>query len=223
MFSVGYPSELKKRVFCSAPCRQRGTTIASLRSCVVCGKEFTPRLAAERAGQGRTCSVECGGVSRRKPPEDIRARQELGILKRRRRNQAFVKEVNARTFCAHCGAQPVEWHNPDHVEKNRQTYRIGFMTRTTRSLAAIQAEMDQCTPLCRRCHMKEDGRLRGFADKRYVGRGSASGSSKLTEDKVTEIRALRSGGARADDLADKYGVAEITIYRVLSRKTWTHI
>lgn len=78
------------------------------------------------------------------------------------RNLAFVAEVNARTVCAHCGAQPIEWHNPEHVLPGRSIYRIGHMARNQRSIAAIQAEMDRCTPLCRRCHMQEDGRMERF-------------------------------------------------------------
>lgn len=78
--------------------------------------------------------------------------------------RAFVKEVNARTVCAHCGAQPVEWHNPDHVALNRRDYRIGRMVGIGRSIEKIQAEMSACTPLCRRCHMREDGRLKRFVE-----------------------------------------------------------
>jgi len=77
----------------------------------------------------------------------------------RARNKAFVHAINARTVCAHCGAQPVEWHNPEHVIRNRSSYRIGSLASRTVSIATIQAEMDRCTPLCRRCHMAEDGRL----------------------------------------------------------------
>lgn len=80
----------------------------------------------------------------------------------RARNQEFVANVNARTFCAHCAAQPIEWHNPDHVNLNRQGYRISNMTWKGRAIATIQAEMDRCTPLCRRCHMAEDGRMKHF-------------------------------------------------------------
>jgi hypothetical protein len=78
------------------------------------------------------------------------------------RNRAFIAEVNARTVCAHCGAQPVEWHNPEHVELNRQSFRIGKMVARCRSIQSIQEELTRCIPLCRRCHMKEDGRLTTF-------------------------------------------------------------
>ena len=77
----------------------------------------------------------------------------------RARNRAFVDEVNARTGCVHCGAQPIEWHNPEHVERNRKAFRISSMRASGVSIEGIQAEMDRCTPLCRRCHMAEDGRL----------------------------------------------------------------
>ena len=78
------------------------------------------------------------------------------------RNRAFVAEVNARTVCAHCGARPIEWHNPEHVELNLPLKRICVLARSTASIATIQAELARCTPLCRRCHMREDGRLSEF-------------------------------------------------------------
>ena len=77
----------------------------------------------------------------------------------RTRGRALIAEINAQTVCAHCGTQPVEWHNPEHVELNRQTFRIGFMVSNGRPIEAITAELARCTPLCRSCHMKEDGRL----------------------------------------------------------------
>lgn len=80
----------------------------------------------------------------------------------RARNKKFVDEVNANILCAHCGAQPIEWHNPDHVNMNRQHFRISNMVVNGRAIAAIQAEMERCTPLCRRCHMAEDGRMKQF-------------------------------------------------------------
>lgn len=81
----------------------------------------------------------------------------------RARNRTFVGEVNARTVCAHCGAQPIEWHNPEHVQLGREGFRIGTMLMGGSTIGAIKSEMARCTPLCRRCHMAEDGRLAAFA------------------------------------------------------------
>lgn len=81
------------------------------------------------------------------------------------RNRAFVAEINARTVCAHCGAQPIEWHNPEHVKQGKNHRRIARMVGKTFSIQAIQDEINRCTPLCRRCHMREDGRLQRFAEQ----------------------------------------------------------
>lgn len=90
--------------------------------------------------------------------------------RRKEAAQAFVAEVNARTFCAHCGAQPIEWHNPEHVDLNRQSFRISSLVVQGRSIDVIQAEMGRCTPLCRRCHMREDGRLRALVESGRTSR-----------------------------------------------------
>lgn len=89
--------------------------------------------------------------------------QRKWLLAARARNRSFVAEINSRTFCAHCGAQPIEWHNPEHVELNRRNFRIGSMVTQGRSVEAITAEIARCTPLCRRCHLIEDGRLPAIA------------------------------------------------------------
>lgn len=91
-------------------------------------------------------------------PSPIHAR----VAATRARNRVFVAEVNARTVCAHCGAQPIEWHNPDHVLLNREDWRIGNLVWQPAALAKIREEMARCTPLCRRCHMREDGRVRNL-------------------------------------------------------------
>lgn len=83
-------------------------------------------------------------------------------------NRERIAEVNARTFCSNCGGQPVEWHNPDHVSLNQRLRRISNMIWRN-PWSEIQVELSRCTPLCRRCHMREDGRMQTF-----VAHGSTS-------------------------------------------------
>lgn len=90
------------------------------------------------------------------------------LVAARARNRAFVDDLNTRTVCTHCGAQPVEWHNPEHVELKRPHMRISQMVTHGAPLRSIGAEMARCTPLCRRCHMAEDGRLKVFVGSRVV-------------------------------------------------------
>lgn len=124
--------------------------------CQECGATFE-KQTFNRTQPPKFCSARCRG-EQKQPGETPR---EM-VRRQRERNRAFVREVNSRTGCAVCGAQPIEWHNPDHVDLNRQAYRISTLVQAPRSIAVIQAEMDRCTPLCRRCHMVEDGRISHF-------------------------------------------------------------
>ena len=48
--------------------------------------------------------------------------------------------------------------------------RISAMVNTGQAIGSIEEEMARCTPLCRRCHMAEDGRLSRLADRNRAGR-----------------------------------------------------
>jgi hypothetical protein len=55
-------------------------------------------------------------------------------------------------------------------------------------------------------------------------RGEDSGSAKLTEDQVREIRERwRMGGIKQRDLGAIYGVKQYCIWAIVSGKTWRHI
>jgi len=84
----------------------------------------------------------------------------------------FINRVNAATFCATCGAQPVEWHNPEHVEMNLGGRRISNMVGAGRAIATIREELARCTPLCRRCHMTADGRMDRLVERAKAPRPS---------------------------------------------------
>ena len=137
--------------------------------CVCPSPEFTAdRVAARLVKPCRACGipVELTAYQARNKvylcstcqKQQLRAYLDGAVAAAR----AYVSAVNAATFCAECGAQPVEWHNPEHVEMNRQGYRISSMVARGRTVRAIRAEMARCTPLCRRCHMTVDGRMRAL-------------------------------------------------------------
>jgi hypothetical protein len=90
-------------------------------------------------------------------PETKRARLKL----RQKENKAHVTSIRANTRCEECGGQPIEWHNPKHAIKPQN--RIGNLVNQAVSLAKIDREIAESTALCRRCHMKEDGRLAALA------------------------------------------------------------
>jgi Mor family transcriptional regulator len=54
-------------------------------------------------------------------------------------------------------------------------------------------------------------------------RGEAMNTAKLKENQVIEIRRLHDEGARVPDLARTYGVNPNTIWKVVKRRSWTHL
>jgi predicted RNA-binding Zn-ribbon protein involved in translation (DUF1610 family) len=68
----------------------------------------------------------------------------------------YVAKVRGLTFCAKCGAQPIEWHNPEH-DKNKN-HQVPHLASRGYSIERIQEEIAASTPLCRACHQIVDGR-----------------------------------------------------------------
>jgi hypothetical protein len=56
-----------------------------------------------------------------------------------------------------------------------------------------------------------------------MARGSSIGCSKLTEDQVVEIRKLAREGVFLKEIARRFSVADISIARIVRRKTWGHL
>lgn len=81
-----------------------------------------------------------------------------------RNRKVCVDAIRAATVCAKCGAQPVDFHREEHVAHPEN--RVGQLLISAASLQRIIQEIALCEPLCRRCHMTEDGRLAGMADHR---------------------------------------------------------
>lgn len=82
---------------------------------------------------------------------------KLKLDKRRQMAKAYVQKIRATTVCRKCGRQPIEWHSEKH--KNHQHRRVGAMAMAGLPIATIAAEIKRCVPLCRRCHMVNDGRM----------------------------------------------------------------
>jgi hypothetical protein len=53
--------------------------------------------------------------------------------------------------------------------------------------------------------------------------GENHGNAKLTADNVRELRSLYSDGATLRQLADKFGVSNVSIHNAVARKTWRHL
>ncbi len=101
------------------------------------------------------------------------AKEPMTSKERRIRNReiatVYVDLVNSMTDCLHCGGNPIEWHHDDHpVYPNA---RVSSLRAQGASISRIQQEMDRCVPLCRSCHMREDGRTEALHENKPNQKG----------------------------------------------------
>lgn len=72
--------------------------------------------------------------------------------------------------------------------------------------------------LCRRCHMKKDGRLIRMG--RYPSRGEFNGRAKANWEIVNKIRREIRTGATQSSLSKKYELSTTTINKIVRNITW---
>lgn len=66
--------------------------------------------------------------------------------------------------------------------------------------------------------------MKDMVNKDRQAKGESQGSAKLIKSEVLKIRLLYASGKYTyDELANKFSVAQVTINRIISRKTWKHI
>lgn len=58
---------------------------------------------------------------------------------------------------------------------------------------------------------------------RAARRGEQHGCAKLTDDAVSQIRSAYAAGEKQDQLAQRFGVRQQTISRVVNRNGWAHV
>jgi hypothetical protein len=77
------------------------------------------------------------------------------------------------------------------------------------------------------CNLTHGTQKENIADRCRHGntvKGTARWNSKLNEKKVREIRLLYMSGIYTQaQLADKYGVVQTTVSKVIDRSTWKHV
>jgi len=78
-------------------------------------------------------------------------------LNKQRLARSHVVAVRAATTCRECGRQPIDFHRTEHEQ--HPSWRVANLATAGRSIERIDAEIACCIPLCRRCHMRMDGRL----------------------------------------------------------------
>ena len=67
------------------------------------------------------------------------------------------------------------------------------------------------------------GFMFGVEQNNNQARGERVSSSVLTEDNVREIRNLSAAKQTYVQIAKQFGIHKDTVYRIVNRKSWTHV
>lgn len=67
-------------------------------------------------------------------------------------------------------------------------------------------------PRCRKCHRRFDGAI-----------GEGNPRAKLTAEKVRQLRARRADGRTYRQLAEEFGISDVSAHAAVNRKTWAHV
>lgn len=84
----------------------------------------------------------------------------------------WLREFEKNIPCSHCGAtdKTIDWHGEHHPQK--PNFRVSSLRTQGASIDRIKKEIEICIPLCRSCHMKEDGRLKNLFTTQPRQKGS---------------------------------------------------
>jgi len=181
-----------------------------------CGNELTPAIRSLISGDTRSC-----GCSRGRPKYEWKRCPVCGRLARIRRDRrscsrACGHKLTGAALRAESPSYDV-WHN--RVKKARgpaSDHRCADCGgRAEDWSTADPGSNDVWTrfqPRCRKCHRRYDG---------AVGEGSPR--AKLTPGKVRKLRARRADGLTYKQLADEFGISDVSAHAAVNRRTWAHV
>ena len=181
-----------------------------------CGKEITPRIPSLKSGGSQSC-----GCSRGQPKYEQRRCPVCGALAMIRRDRQTCSRA-CGYHLARIARQAVNpsydaWHK--RVKKARgpaSGYACVDCGEPAEDWSTVDSASDDILvrfqPRCRKCHRHHDG---------AVGRGNHQ--SKLTDEKVKELRARRAEGVTYRQLAVEFGISDVSACAAVNRKTWAHV
>lgn len=135
------------------------------------------------------------------PGVDTHDRLFVALYKNSKRHQRLIHRLVLETYIGPC-PDGMECRHLDGNHRNNNLYNLCWGTRKTNHKDAIQ-----------------QGTHQGLHNK-----GENNGQSKLTEDQVRLIYASYHNGLHTQkELADYFGVSNITIHDIVHKKIWRHL
>jgi hypothetical protein len=181
-----------------------------------CGQQVTPRISSLKSGDAQSC-----GCSRGQSKYEQKYCPVCGALAIIRRDHRSCSRTCGYQLAraARQAANPSYhvWHK--RVKKTRGP-ASGYVCVDCGEPAEDWSTADPASDdvrvrfqsRCRKCHRYYDG---------AVGEGNPR--AKLTDERVRQLRMRRAEGLTYRQLADEFGISDVSAYAAASRKTWAHV
>jgi hypothetical protein len=220
------PHPKAKGLFCSKPCwRLYESLNQATATCRYCGNPYNAKPCLVAAGRTNYCSQPCSFADRRR-------------IALERFAERFWSKVNKTdgcwlwtAKCDHFGYGRIIAPNAKGDYVPQLAHRVAYEFVNGPIPNGLQV-LHNCpggdVPACvNPAHMFLGTQLDNMLDcsaKGRTTRGERSGTAKLTEEHVAEIRRrFEAGGTTYSRLAREYGVSIGTISGIINRRSWTHI
>ena len=207
--------------FCSRNCsasnmHQKRGNIRVKRNCLFCGTEFKPLLSLINKGKGKFCSLTCGTnyqVGDKNPSWKGRDNYRSKYI-RIKLADGTTRDEHRILMEKHLGRKLTRREIVHHKNEDGHDNRLENLEVIT---------------LSEHSHRHRIGKKLSEATKEkirqncYAPKGEESPSSKLTEEKVTEIKKRLAAGEPQRAIAAEFGVGKTTIADINLGNRWCHV
>lgn len=135
-------------------------------------------------------------------------------------------ETKIAEYIEQIKVQGLDWMPPPpkDIKVKRRTIEIDAQTTELRRLRQEGYTIQQINEITGITHIAIYNRVKDLGvDKRRDKVGSANSQSKLTDDKIREIRKLRAEGRTFKSIGDQFGVSDSLISAIIVGKAWSHV
>lgn len=202
--------------YCSRRCYHDSRITRVERACAVCGVAFMARPDVVTQGYGNYCSHACGNKAR--------------VLPEATRFWALVNQRGPDECWPWQAARDKDGYGLFTPQPGRQevAHRVAYrLANSTLDPALMVCHTCDNPPCCNPRHLFLGTNADNMTDMVSKGRsrkGEAHPRARLTADAVQAIRARYSAGTiTLAALAAEYGVKDVTIQAITSRRSWKHV
>ena len=184
-------------------CAQKGTSKDGSKI----EKKYCTGCGVEISRQAQKYCLKCWNKEQDKGLSRERTKFTLSKEWAAARTECFVRD---NYTCQHCGARNEKGRggtivlNAHHFEPYRNA-------------PALRLELSNLITLCDSCHLDVHREDRG------EDRGEDRANTKLTANKVLQIKELLAEGLRQKDIAKLFSISQPTVSHITAGRTWSHV